>query len=49
MDYDGVEMVVDSLKGYALPAEDAAKIADIEKMMKTLDWDSMEQLLGIGS
>ncbi len=48
MDYDGVEMVVENLKGYRLPPEDAAKISDIEKMMKTLDWDSMEQLLGLG-
>ncbi len=47
MDYDSVEMIVDNLKGYALPVEDAAKIADLEKMMKTLDWDSMAQLLGI--
>ena len=48
MDYDGVEMVVENLKGYRLPPKDAATISDIEKMMKTLDWDSMEQLLGIG-
>ncbi len=49
MDFDGMEMVIENLKGYALPPEDASKISAIEKMMKTLDWDSMEQLLGIGS
>ncbi len=47
MDYDSVEMIVDNLKGYKLPEDDAEKIADLEKMMKVLDWDSMAQLFGI--
>ena len=47
MDYDAVEMIIENLKQYRLPKEDADRIASIEKMMKTLDWDSMEQLLGL--
>ena len=45
MDYDSVEMIMDNLKGYRLPPKDAEIISKLEKMMKTLDWDSMEQLL----
>ncbi|MCR5688304.1 MAG: response regulator [Lachnospiraceae bacterium] len=45
MDYDSVEMIVDNLKQYNLPKEDKQKIDSLEKMMKTLDWDSMAQLM----
>ena len=46
MDYDSVEMVVEQVKAYRLPDEDAARFAEIEKLMKTLDWDAMEKLVG---
>lgn len=45
MDYDSVEMVVEQVKAYRLPDEDAARFAEIEKLMKTLDWDAMEKLI----
>ena len=46
MDYDSVEMIIGNLKEYKLPDDDKAKIADLEKMLRTLDWDSMAQLIG---
>lgn len=45
MDYDAVEMILDSLKEYRLPGEDAAKIAELTKMLKSFDWDGMEALI----
>ncbi len=45
MDYDSVEMIIGNLKEYRLPEADAKKIGDLEKMLKTLDWDSMAQAL----
>ena len=45
MDYDSVEMIIGNLKEYRLPETDAKKIGDLEKMLKTLDWDSMAQAL----
>ena len=46
MDYDSVEMIIGNLKEYRLPDEDKTKISDLEKMLRTLDWDSMAQLIG---
>ena len=45
MDYDGVEMVMDQLDAYKLPAEDAEKIAEFKKLLKKLDWEAMEELI----
>ena len=45
MDYDSVEMILDQLNGYALPAEDEEKVAKLSKLLKDLDWDAMEELL----
>lgn len=45
MDYDLVEMITEQLKEYRLPDEDAAKIAELEKLLKTFDWDGMEKLI----
>ena len=47
MDFDSVEMVLANLNEYSLPADDAKKISDLSKMLKTLDWDSMAQSLGL--
>ena len=48
MDYDSVEMVIGNLKEYRLPDKDAKIVADLEKMLRTLDWDSMAQMLEEG-
>ena len=45
MDYDAVEMILDQLKEYQLPKEDAEKMVEIEKLLKQLKWDEMEALL----
>ncbi len=44
MDYDTVEMILEQLKEYRLPEEDAKKIASLEKMLRNLDWDGMEDI-----
>ncbi|MCR4705638.1 MAG: response regulator [Lachnospiraceae bacterium] len=44
MDYDAVEMILDNLKEYKLPKEDAEKIEKISIMLKSFDWDGMEKL-----
>ncbi|MBR5761053.1 MAG: response regulator, partial [Lachnospiraceae bacterium] len=49
MDYDAVEMILASLHEYKLPDEDEIKMAELEKMLKTFDWDGMEQLMGLNS
>ncbi|MCR4762738.1 MAG: response regulator [Lachnospiraceae bacterium] len=46
MDYDAVEMIVKDLGAYRLPEEDAAGFAELERMMKMLDWDGMEAWIG---
>ena len=46
MDYDSAEMVFAQLKDYKLPEADAAKFAELEKLLRKLDWDGMEKLLG---
>ena len=46
MDYDAVEMVLGQLKDYRLPKEDAEKMEKLGRMLKLLDWDGMEQLIG---
>lgn len=48
MDYDSVEMILEGLKGYRLPKEEAEKMSELEKLLKTFDWDAMEKLMGIG-
>ncbi len=45
MDYDAVEMIVGQLKNYRLPENDAAKLIELERMLKTFDWDGMEELI----
>ena len=45
MDYDSIEMVLEQLHEYRLPEDEAQTIADIEKALKTFDWDRMEELL----
>ncbi len=45
MDYDAVEMILGDLEAYRLPETEAARIADLKKLMKVLDWDGMENWL----
>ena len=46
MDYDSVEMILDQLHEYKLPAEDQKKTQELSRMLKILDWDGMESLIG---
>ncbi|MBR2187073.1 MAG: response regulator, partial [Lachnospiraceae bacterium] len=45
MDYDAVEMMIGQLKEYKLPPEDEEKVAELEKKLKVLDWEGMEELV----
>ena len=45
MDYDSVEMILDSLKEYALPDEEEKRITELEKMLRSFDWEEMENLM----
>ena len=44
MDYDSVEMIVNQVNEYKLPKVDAERFRELEKLMKKLDWDAMEEL-----
>ncbi len=44
MDYDAVEMIINQLNKYRLPDEDADKINELTRMLKSFDWDGMEAL-----
>ena len=44
MDYDSVEMIVNQVNEYKLPKADAKRFRELEKLMKKLDWDAMEEL-----
>lgn len=46
MDYDSVEMIIAQVKEYKLPEDDAKAFSEMEKMLKKLDWDAMEKLIG---
>ena len=48
MDYDSVEMILEGLKAYKLPKEDAEKMAELNRLLKQFDWDAMEKIMGIG-
>ncbi len=45
MDYDAVEMILDQLKEYKLPEEDAARMAELGKLLKAFKWDEMEEMI----
>ncbi|MBR4725632.1 MAG: Hpt domain-containing protein, partial [Lachnospiraceae bacterium] len=44
-DYDSVEMVLESLKDYRLPKDEADRFKKIEKMLKKLDWDGIAETI----
>ncbi|MBP5702908.1 MAG: response regulator, partial [Lachnospiraceae bacterium] len=45
MDYDSVEMIIGDLRQYRLPKEDKEKIRQLTLLLKTFDWDKMEELI----
>ena len=45
MDYDSVEMVLDSLKKYKMPPEDRDTFREIGRKLIELDWDAMAQIV----
>ena len=45
MDYDAVEMILEQLKDYSLPKEDAGRMKELGRMLKVFDWDGMEALI----
>ncbi len=46
MDYDSAEEVLNELKDYKLPPEDAVRIKELNRLLKKLDWDKMEEIIG---
>ncbi|MCR5673965.1 MAG: response regulator [Lachnospiraceae bacterium] len=46
MDYDSVEMIVNQVGEFSLPDEDAKFFEKLSSLMKKLDWDAMEKLIG---
>ena len=47
MDYDSVEMILSQVSEYRLPDEDSARIRELGALLKKLDWDAMEKLIGV--
>ncbi len=45
MDYEAIEMIISSVKAYKLEENDARSFKEIEKALKTFDWDRMEEIL----
>ncbi len=45
MDYDAVEFILNDLKGYALSPEDKETVEKLSGMLKTFDWEGMENLV----
>ncbi len=45
MDYDGMEMILSELDEYQLAEADAKKVKDIQKLLKSFDWDKLEMII----
>ncbi|SFB30890.1 Two component regulator propeller [Acetitomaculum ruminis DSM 5522] len=45
MDYDSVEMILESLNEYLLPEEDEKIMKELQSMLRVFDWDGMEDLI----
>ena len=45
MDYDAVEMIIEGLREYKIPAADKEKIDRIARLLEQLNWDEIAQLL----
>ncbi len=46
MDYDAVEMILEQLSAFRLPKEAKKLTAELARLLKLLDWDGMEELMG---
>ncbi len=46
MDYDSIEMVLDEIKGYSLSEQDAKMFKELNKHLKALDWEGIQEILG---
>ncbi|MCR5097560.1 MAG: response regulator [Lachnospiraceae bacterium] len=45
MDYDSIEMLLDEMKNYHLPHEDAERFKAIEKHLRQLDWEGLQEMI----
>ncbi len=45
MDYDSLEVVINQLKDYKLPADAKKRMDEFEKAFISVDWDKMEELM----
>lgn len=45
MDYDSVEMVLESMKKYKMADADKKKVSVIERLLKKLEWDELKSLI----
>jgi hypothetical protein len=45
MDAGSVEMILDQLSEYKLPDDAAGVIAELNKLLRILDWDRMEEVI----
>ena len=45
MDYDSVEMILESISKYSLPDKDAEFFKELCRLFKLFDWDGMEALI----
>ena len=45
MDYDSVEMIIDSVLEYKLPENDEHKFNELERLLRKFDWDEMERVI----
>ncbi|MBO4456514.1 MAG: EAL domain-containing protein [Butyrivibrio sp.] len=44
LNYDMLELILESLKDYKLPDNDKKKVGNIEQLLKKLDWESIERI-----
>jgi HPt (histidine-containing phosphotransfer) domain-containing protein len=45
MDYDSAEMIITEVLGYSLEEKEQKKFEELFRLLKKLDWDSMEELI----
>ncbi|SFQ32780.1 Signal transduction histidine kinase [Lachnospiraceae bacterium XBB1006] len=45
MDYDAMEMVLESIMQYQLPKEEEGRMDNVIRLMKQLDWDGIKEIL----
>ncbi|WP_197027042.1 response regulator [Butyrivibrio sp. MC2021] len=45
MDYDAIEMIMEDIKMYKLPEKDKEYFDKLEKLLKEVNWDEMEEMI----